>query len=206
MGAQTEYTYISRGITQGFLNTVMPGTGTAGQQVPPTYHGVTWDADFKDDLDAVLAEKGWEFLWVGPPPPAVTVAQIQSTVLGADTAAIVPADGWVTVVSRTIDTRGGSTIAVQASVCSESNGSGTPHMRIIVNCPGIFTDVVVGSVQNDLAASDHGGRTVNAPRPIAATSPDINTYTFAVQFSVTGGGSSILARAGSVLTLAEHRA
>lgn len=205
--ALTDYTYVRVGATLAYLENQVPGTGgSVGAETPPSYQLVNWDSTYKDDLDAAMSSLGWTYLWAGTPPVALTIAQIQTVVLTSDGVSIAPADGWVTVATKTIDTRGGSTISVQLTAVTASNGIDQPHLRVLVNCTGIFSDVVVGAAQYDLPTTDEGGRAMNAPVPIADTSPTIKTYTFTLQLQTTSGASTIQAKAGTVMSLVEYRA
>lgn len=203
MGAQTAYTYRETGVTAAYLGQQMPGTGTVASAVPIRYQTITWDSDYKDDLDAAMASAGWTFAFQGSAPAAKTIAQIQSAVLLADGSAVVPADGWVTKLSRTLTTRGGSNMGVQVTAVGNTGGSGVGAARILAN-GGSFSNTVIGADQYDLHDANWGFAAFHHPLALPDTSPTETEYTLALQFSVTGVGSSLVPRKGCVVTLVEY--
>lgn len=202
--AQRDYTYIRSGASQGYIASQVPGTGTVYAAVPPVYQRITWDETYKADLDYAMSQQGWTYAYEGQPSVAKTIAQIQSTVRTVDASAIVPADGWVTVDTRTLATRGGSAMGVQITAVGNTNGSSIAQARILIN-GGAYTNTVIGADQYDLHDADWGHAAFHHPVALADTSPAETTYTVSMQLSVTGIGSTVTARKGCVITLVEYR-
>lgn len=206
--AQKTYVYQFDGVTQAYLDQQVPGTGSVSDSVPPRYQEVTWDETYKGDLDAAMGSSGWRYLYEGAAPAAKTIAQIQTSVLASDGSAIGTADGWVSVLTKTLTTQGASAVGVQCTSVADISGvTGQATARVIVNGGSFPADTIVGAPGGYDIAGDggHGSLGFNAPRAIADTSPTNTTYTFELQLSVTGIGSSLTPRAGSVMTLVEYR-
>lgn len=201
--AQLAYTYVDQGVTLAQVSQQVPGTGAVAPAVPIRLQTVTWDSTYKDDLDAMMAGLGWSYLYQGTAPTAKVIAQIEATALGADAASIAAAAGWVTVLTQTIVTRGGSDVDVRATAVGDTVG-GTAQARVLLN-GGDFTDSIVGAVQYDLRDSSYGASATRYLSAIPDTSPTETTYTFELQFAVTGGASTVVPRKGTELTLVELR-
>lgn len=202
--AQVEYTYKRQGVTQAYLDGVMPGTGTVGDQVPAAYLSVTWEDTYKTDLDSVMEGQGWAYLWQGPPPAAKTVIQTQTAALAGDASSIGVASGWQDIgLSPTLATRGGSTVTVQlTAIGSPTLAPG--QVRVLVS-GGAYSDTVVGAAAYAIQATALATTSASFPVPIADTSPDETTYTFRVQMQAPGALNAIVPKAYSRISLAEHK-
>lgn len=201
--AQRHYTYKESGVPGSYISQQVPGTGSVLEAVPIRLQTIVWDETYKADLDAAMSSAGWSYLYEGDAPGAKTIAQSVTGYLAADAASIATADGWVNVKSVSLTSQGGS-VAASFVVAIGNTGSGQGQARVLVN-GGSYSNQVVGAAQYDIHNSNYGATGFNIPVPLADTSPTDTTYTFTLQFSVTGVGATIIPRAGSGISLAEYR-
>jgi hypothetical protein len=200
--AQKNYTYKDEGVAASFLAKV-PGSGSALPAVPIRLQTITWDETYKDDLDFAMASAGWVYAYEGTAPAAKTIVQSIPAFLDADASSIATADGWVTVKSQALVSKGGSTVGVLA-IAVGNTALGQARARIRVS-GGAYSNTVVGSPEYEFLSSAYGAIGFNVPVPLADTSPNDTTYTFELQMSVTGIGATVVPRAGSGMSLVEHR-
>lgn len=201
--AQKNYTYKRLGVTTSSLSQEVPGTGSAGALVPTGYQTITWDETYKDDLDAAMVTKGFEYAYEGEAPPAKSVMQIVPKFLAADASSIPVANGWTDVLSETLTTLGDTSVGAQVTaVASPSVGVG--QARLLVS-GGAYSNTVRGATAYDIPISAQGCAAFHVPTPIADTSPDATTYTFKLQMQATGILGSVVPRAGTGFTLVENR-
>jgi hypothetical protein len=203
--AQKNYTYRYDGITAAWLAQQVPGTGTLSPAVPAHLQTITWDEQYKDDLDAAAAAKGWTYVYEGTAPAAKTIVQSIPAFLTQDASSIATADGWVTVKSQALISRGGTSVGVLAIAIGNTSGVGAQAQARIRVSGGAYSNTVVGAAQYDIHNSTYGAAGFNVPVPLADTSPSDTTYTFELQMSVTGLGATVVPRAGSGMSLVEHR-
>lgn len=203
--ALTEYTYKRLGVTLAYLQGVVPGDGgSVSDQTPPSFLGLIWDSAYKEDLDVAMSDAGWGYLWEGPPPPAKTIIQTQTAALAADASSIGVASGWQDIgLSRTLTTRGGSTVTVQLTAIG-SPTLAAAQVRVLVS-GGAYSDTVVGAPAYAIDTPPLSTTSAGFPVAIADTSPNETTYTFRVQMQAPGALNAVVPKAHTRISLAEHR-
>lgn len=199
--AQKNYTYGPVGISPAYL-TQVPGTGSilVPSALPPMT--VLWDEEYKQDLDVAMAAQNWAYLYEGIAPTAKVLAQTVAEYLSGDAAFVATADGWVTKVSASLTTTGGTTAGVIVTAIGDTSNTLTPlaSARLRVS-GGTYSNTVVGAVRYDIPFAPYGSAGFTVPVPLANAA----TYTFDLQFSVTGVSATITPRKGSGMSIAEHR-
>jgi hypothetical protein len=200
--AQKNYTYKWQGVSAAFLAQV-PGSGSGAASVPIVLQTITWDETYKDDLDFAMASAGWVYAYEGTAPAAKTIAQLVPAFLAADGASIADEDGWTTAKSGTLTSKGNTAVGVVVTAIGNTN-LGQASVRVRVS-GGAYSNTVVGAVQYDIPPTSYGEAGFNIPVPLADTSPNDTTYTFDLQYSVVGAGSTVVPRKGSGMSLVEHR-
>jgi hypothetical protein len=200
--AQKNYTY-KQGVSTAYIAQLVPGSGSVSAPVPIVLQTVTWDETYKGDLDFAMASAGWTYAYEGTAPAAKTIAQLVPAFLAVDGSSIADEDSWVTVKSQELTSKGGTAVGVVVTAIGNTDlGQASARVRVT---GGAYSNTVVGAMQYDIPASSYGESGFNVPVPLVDTSPNDTVYTFELQYSVVGIGSTVVPRKGSGMSLVEHR-
>lgn len=200
------YRYSSIGIITAKVQSSVPGTTTVGDILasPVLYVDVTLDdstVDPEPDLSAGMADVGFILHEIDPQTgPEWAELQRFSDELSADAGAIVPADGWVDVLTITLLTNGASIFDVSAMPVLACAVGG--EYQLVLN-DGASDTVIVDPLVLDANPGRKAYPMVTSME-IPFTAADA-TYTLKLQAQAVGGGSSVTPKKNSYLRVIEHK-
>lgn len=191
--------YTSTGPTAASINSqIGNGTASVSPAVPFRMFDVTLsDSAAAEDCDAFMAAGGWTFLEINPPAAgALGVVQTLATVLGADSSAINPSANWVTVLTRTFDSKGGTTARAEAALAIGSTGLGNAQARMRLDGVVFDPDYI------EFPVLTRAPGTIIARWAVPVTA-GYTTYTLTVQVQSPGALTTATARKGCSLAVTE---